>query len=248
MAVLVSLAAVLSTLVGGFVAIAVRDRRHLVLGFAAGIMLGVVLFDLVPEALALQPHELGNVPLPLLTAALGFLTIHVVERALVLHRGHEDEYGGHVHAGASAGTERIGIFAGSALVLHSLLDGIGIGLAFQANTQIGVAVAIAVVAHDFADGFNTFTVTSLYGNSHRRALTLLVLDALAPLVGAAAASAVHVPPNILGLYLGFFAGFLLYLATADILPEAHATHPSRATLLCTAAGLCFMWAVIAAAQ
>ena len=49
-----------------------------------------------------------------------------------------------------------------------------------------------------------------------------------------------IPRHILGLYLGFFAGILLYLATSDILPEAHASHPSRLTLACTIAGAGFM--------
>jgi len=39
-----------------------------------------------------------------------------------------------------------------------------------------------------------------------------------------------------GLYLGFFAGFLMYLATSDILPEAHASHPTRLTVLSTIVG------------
>jgi len=49
-------------------------------------------------------------------------------------------------------------------------------------------------------------------------------------------------------YLGFFAGILLYLATSDILPEAHASHPTRLTLACTIAGAGFMWLVIGLAS
>jgi ZIP family zinc transporter len=136
------------------------------------------------------------------------------------------------------------VLAASALVVHSLLDGVGIGLGFQAGTTVGVTVAIAVVAHDFADGFNTFTITSLYGNDRRRALTLLGLDAIAPVAGAVLGTLVHLSSVAIGLYLGYFAGFLLYLATADILPEAHADHPSRATLVSTVGGVAFMWLVV----
>ena len=70
-------------------------------------------------------------------------------------------------------------------------------------------VAIAVLSHDFADGFNTYTVTSLYGNDRRRALTLLVADALAPVTGAAITLLMTIPQEILRLYLGFLAGILL---------------------------------------
>jgi zinc transporter ZupT len=79
-------------------------------------------------------------------------------------------------------------------------------------------VAIAVLSHDFADGFNTYTITSLYGNNRRRALILLVADALAPVTGAAITLLVTIPQPTLGLYLGFLAGVLLYPATSDILP------------------------------
>ncbi len=249
-AILVAAGAFLMTLIGGFVAQRTGDRRHLVLGFAAGLMLGVVAFDLLPEAMRAAPGELHGVPQALLMFAAGFLVIHIIERAVAIHRGHEGEYAEHTHAhghrhertGPQA--QGIGLTAASALVGHSLMDGFAIGAAFQAGSTVGTVVAIAVVAHDFADGFNTYTITRMYGNNRRRALTLLGADALAPVTGAAITLLFTIPEQLLGLYLGFFAGFLLYLATSDILPEAHSPHPSRNTLLCTLVGVGFMWLVI----
>ncbi|MFJ8436885.1 ZIP family metal transporter [Kitasatospora sp. NPDC094019] len=269
-AVLVAAGAFLMTLIGGWVAQRTGDRRHLVLGFAAGLMLGVVAFDLLPEALNQAPEEVHGVPQALLMFAAGFLTIHIVERAVAIHRGHEEEYAehshshshshgrsgsgghdhshhGHAHGRPGNGGERhqgVGLTAALALVGHSVMDGFAIGAAFQAGTTVGTVVAIAVVAHDFADGFNTYTITRLYGNNRRRALALLAADALAPVTGAAITLLFTISEHLLGLYLGFFAGFLLYLATSDILPEAHSPHPSRTTLLCTLGGVGFMWLVI----
>lgn len=252
-AVLVAAGAFLMTLIGGFVAQRTGDRRHLVLGFAAGLMLGVVAFDLLPEAMRQAPDEVHGVPQALLMFAVGFLTIHVVERAVAIHRGHESEYAEHTHGHQHAhahhtGRQGVGLTAALALVGHSVMDGFAIGAAFQAGTTVGTVVAIAVVAHDFADGFNTYTITRLYGNNRRRALALLAADALAPVSGAAITLAFTIPEHLLGLYLGFFSGFLLYLATSDILPEAHSPHPSRSTLLCTVAGVGFMWLVIGLAN
>ncbi|MFJ6215295.1 ZIP family metal transporter [Streptomyces sp. NPDC092296] len=253
-AVLVSAAAFLTTLLGGWVAQHIGDRRHLVLGLAAGLMLGVVAFDLLPEALRAERKVLFGVPAALLMFVLGFLVLHIVERSVAIHRAHEGEYAAHTHPLASphphghhhhpGRAQGVGLTAGSALVGHSLMDGFAIGAAFQAGSTVGAVVAIAVVAHDFADGFNTYTVTRLYGNDRRRALSLLAADALAPVTGAAVTLAFTIPERLLGLYLGFFAGFLLYLATSDILPEAHSPHPSRTTLLCTVSGVVFMWLVI----
>ena len=242
MPVLVAFGSFVTTLLGGVAALRIGDRRHLVLGLAAGLMLGVVLFDLLPEALGEQPEHLFGVPVVMLAAMAGFLALHVIERSAPVHCGHEAEYAGHQHHPG------IGILAASGLVGHSLMDGFAIGAAFQAGSTVAAVVAIAVISHDFADGFNTYTITSLYGNNRRRALTLLAFDAVAPVTGAAITLAFTIPPHVLGLYLGFFAGILLYLATSDILPEAHTGHPSRLTLACTIAGAGFMWLVIGLAS
>lgn len=239
MAILVALGAFLSTLLGGVVALRIRDARHLVLGLAAGVMLGVVGFDLLPEALEQAGQPVFGVPAGMLAAVGGFLSIHVVERAMALHRGSEGHFGSHAH-----GMEPVGLTAAAALVIHSMLDGVGIGAGFQAGTGVGVAVSVAVIAHDFADGFNTFTITDLYGNSRTRGLTMLGLDALAPIAGAAIGTFIPFSPAVIGVYLGYFAGFLLYIATSNILPEAHAGHPSKVTLLLTVIGAGFMWLVV----
>jgi ZIP family zinc transporter len=238
MAVLVALGAFLMTLAGGWTAGRVTDRRHLVLGLAGGLMLGVVGLDLLPEALEAADDEVFGVPAALLLFVAGFLFAHTVERLLAAHGGEED---GHR-------TPEVGLTAAGAMVLHSAMDGVAIGAAFQVGGGMGAAVAVAVIAHDFADGFNTFTLTTLYGNARRRAVAMLVADAAAPVLGAAAASFVSIPEPVLGGYLGFFGGALLYLAAAEILPEAHHTHPARSTLLCTVAGAGFMWLVVGLAE
>ncbi|WP_269858792.1 ZIP family metal transporter [Streptomyces sp. RPT161] len=249
MAVVVAVGAFLMTLLGGAVAHRIGDRRHLVLGLAAGLMLGAVGFDLLPEALSARPAHVFGVPAALLLFVGGFLAIHTVERAVAIHRAHEGEYAAHTHPHRHdrAPPQALGIVAASALIAHSVMDGFAIGAAFQAGATVGAVVAFAVIAHDFADGFNTYTVTWLHGSDRRRTFALLGCDAVAPVVGAATTLAFTIPRGLLGLYLGFFAGFLCYLATSDILPEAHSPHPSLSTLLCTVAGTGFMWLVIAMA-
>ncbi|MCI3277104.1 ZIP family metal transporter [Streptomyces cylindrosporus] len=240
MAVFVALGAFLMTLAGGWTAQRVTDRRHLVLGLAGGLMLGVVGLDLLPEALEAAGEEVFGVPAALLLFVAGFLLAHLVERLLAArqaaHGGEETE--------ADGRAPEVGLTAAAAMVGHSAMDGVAIGAAFQVGGGMGTAVALAVVAHDFADGFNTYTITSLYGNARRRALAMLFADAAAPVVGAASTAFVTIPEGLLGGYLGLFGGVLLYLAAAEILPEAHHEHPARSTLLCTVAGAAFIWLVV----
>ena len=239
MPVLVALLTVVSTALGGIVALRSSDRLHLVLGFAAGVMLGLVAFDLLPELFDLSPVHVLGVPAPMVAFAAGFLLLHVVERSVAMHGAHESEYETHHHH-----NPQVGLASALALSAHSFLDGVGIGLAFQVDNSVGVAVSIAVISHDFADGLNTVTVMRMHGNDRRRTVALLVTDAVAPVLGAVSTLFFSVGDHVLALYLGGVAGFLLYLATADILPEAHARHPSRLTLVSTVGGVAMMWLVV----
>ncbi|WP_030962142.1 ZIP family metal transporter [Streptomyces sp. NRRL S-378] len=241
MAVIVALGAFLMTLLGGWTAQRVTDRRHLVLGLAGGLMLGVVGLDLLPEALHAAGSEVFGVPLALLLFVAGFLVAHVVERLLAVRQAaHGAENGARV--------PEVGLTAAAAMVGHSLADGVALGAAFQVGGGMGVAVALAVITHDFADGFNTYTLTSLYGNDRRKALMMLFADAAAPVVGAASTLLFTLPEEPLGAYLGFFGGLLLYLAAAEILPEAHHKHPALSTLMCTVGGVAGIWLVVGIAE
>ncbi|ATZ27414.1 ZIP family metal transporter [Streptomyces lavendulae] len=241
MAVIVALGAFLMTLAGGWTAQRVTDRRHLVLGLAGGLMLGVVGLDLLPEALHAAGNELFGVPLALLLFVGGFLVAHVVERVLAVRQAaHGAEDGGRV--------PQVGLTAAAAMVGHSLADGVALGAAFQVGGGMGLAVALAVLTHDFADGFNTYTLTTLYGNDRAKALKMLFADAVAPVVGAASTLLFTLPEEPLGAYLGFFGGVLLYLAAAEILPEAHHEHPALSTLMCTLGGVAGIWLVVGVAD
>ncbi|MFD9004008.1 ZIP family metal transporter [Streptomyces sp. NPDC059582] len=253
MAVFVALGAFLMTLAGGWTAQRVTDRRHLVLGLAGGLMLGVVGLDLLPEALRAAGTEIHGVPAALLLFVAGFLLAHMVERLLAARQaGHGADESGHPaappgHPGQAPRDGRapeVGLTAAAAMVGHSAMDGVAIGAAFQVGHGMGTAVALAVIAHDFADGFNTYTITSLYGNARRKALAMLFADAAAPVLGAASTAFFTLPEQLLGGYLGLFGGALLYLAAAEILPEAHHEHPAQSTLLCTVAGVAFIWLVV----
>ncbi|MFF2527086.1 ZIP family metal transporter [Streptomyces liangshanensis] len=256
MAVFVALGAFLMTLFGGWTAQRVTDRRHLVLGLAGGLMLGVVGLDLLPEAMHAAGQEVFGVPQALLLFVGGFLVAHLVERLLAVRQASHGadpkesealdvpDGRAHAHAHAHERVPQVGLTAAAAMVGHSLMDGIALGAAFQIGGGMGAAVALAVVAHDFADGFNTYTLTSLYGNDRRKAVMMLVADAVAPVVGAASTLLFTLPEELLGSYLGFFGGALLYLAAAEILPEAHHEHPARSTVLCTVAGVAFIWLVV----
>jgi len=221
-----------STGLGGAAAFRYRDRLHVLLGFSAGAVLGVVFFDLMPEVFALGHASRG---LPLATAA-GFLAFFALERLTALHKSRT-----HAHATGGHATE-LGILGAAGLSVHSFLDGIAIGVSFQADTAIGLVVALAIIAHDFNDGLSTVTVMLAHGNPPRRSVLWLFVDMSAPVLGAASTALFDFPPGVLPWLLAFFTGVFLYIGASDLLPEAR-EHDSPMVGLATATGMLVMFAI-----
>jgi len=226
----------LSTVAGGLTGLKNKDRMHRFLGYTAGVLLGVVAFDLLPEIFeSLQTHHQSATG-AMIALVCGFLLFHIVEKGILIHHMNEQEYETHHHP-------HVGVASALALCGHSFLDGVGIGLGFQAGQTVGVAVAIAVIAHDFTDGLNTVNLMLLNNNKSRQALAFLLLDALAPIVGVLSTLLFQLSEAGLVIYLGFFAGFLLYIGASEILPEAHSKHSSYGTIGLTVLGAAFIYGV-----
>ncbi|HEX7368090.1 MAG TPA: ZIP family metal transporter [Candidatus Saccharimonadales bacterium] len=234
--VLLACATFVSTLLGGIAGLKNQDRLHRFLGYTAGVLLGVVAFDLLPEIFKVLEGERRGATGVMVALVCGFLLFHIVEKSILIHHSQEADYEVHHHPD-------VGVASALALCGHSFLDGVGIGLGFQASTTVGIAVAIAVVAHDFADGLNTVNLMLANNNKSRRAFGFLLLDAVAPVLGALSTLLFSISNNLLVLYLGFFAGFLLYIGASEILPEAHSKHSSYQTIGMTVLGVVFMFVV-----
>jgi len=121
--------------------------------------------------------------------------------------------------------------------VHSTLDGLAIGLAFQAGTDIGFIVLIAVLAHDFADGMNVVTLALDAARGERLAVGLLVLDAIAPVAGAALSTLITIQPGTLGLLLATFGGAFIAIGAGHLLPESQHRDPARGPALVALAGV-----------
>jgi zinc transporter ZupT len=226
-----------ATLAGGALALRLRDRLHLILGFSAGAIIAVAFFDLLPEAINLGGTSFAPATV-LAVAALGFFAYTALDRLILLHS--HDDVASHVHHGSGRRQ-----WAGAAsLSTHSFMDGLAIGLGFKASASVGIVVAAAVLAHDCSDGMNTVNVVLKNGGAPRQALRWLVTDAVAPVLGVAASFLVSLPDATLAPVLALFAGFFLYIGASDLLPETLHAHPKVLTTLMTLLGAGLIYAVV----
>jgi ZIP family zinc transporter len=242
-------AAFCTTCTGGLLALRLSARMQWVLGFSAGAVVAVAFFDLLPEALELAAPSFG-VAKVFSCAAAGFLIYLLFDRVILFQgQRYRNQFAAHPD-GTREGSNtrhRATLFA-SSLSLHSLLDGIAIGLAFQASAAVGAVVAIAVLTHDFSDGINTMNVVLRNDSNRRRALQWLLADAIAPGVGIFSTLFFEVRPDVLGIILALFSGFFLYIGASDLIPESHRAFPKALTTFMTLLGIAVLYAAVTLAQ
>ncbi len=234
MVIFIALLTLVFTLLGGLFALRFKDKLHLVLGFSAGAVIGVALLDLLPEAIELgsKTYTVGQITS---VTALGFIVFMIMDRLMMLHGNHEDSHESHMNRG------KLG--AGS-LSLHSFLDGMAVGLAFQVSSAVGAIVAVAVLVHDFSDGINTVGLILKSGGTRRQAFQWLLVDAIAPVAGVLSTMFFSLPERLLGLVLAMFCGFFLYIGASDLLPESHHRHPTQWTTFMTMLGVVVLYVAI----
>lgn len=225
-AVLIGVVTAGATMAGGALALRFRSALGALFGFSSGAVIGVALLDLLPEAFTLAGPS--RTPLAVTTAvACGFIGYFVLDRASArLFDGHR----GHLGPGS--------------LTMHSLMDGLGIGLAFQVSSAAGLVVALAVLAHDFLDGANTVALSLAAGGTEPSTRRWLLADAVAPLIGIVIAGTLTVADSALSVLLAIFAGGFLYIGASELLPRSRNGEGTLATAGATGLGLGFIYIVV----
>lgn len=231
MLLVIALAAFTATLLGGLLALRFSDKLHLILGFSAGAVVGVAFFDLLPESIAMG-QQFYSVTAVAMWVAIGFIVYLLLDRSILLYA---HQYNNGAHHDHTAAPSR-GILGASSLAFHSFLDGVAIGLGFQASVALGVVVTIAVLTHDFSDGINTVNFVIKHRHNTRQAFRWLLADAIAPGLGVLSTLFFTLPERYLSLLLSIFAGFFLYIGASELIPESYHRHPKFLTTLMTLLG------------
>jgi ZIP family zinc transporter len=232
----IAAAAFATTFAGGLFALRLKDKRHLVLGFSAGAVTAVAFFDLLLEAIQMGSRYYSSATL-FAWAALGFLLYLVLDRLVLIHAATQSR-----SEDASKHESARGSFGAGSFSAHSVLDGVVIGLAFQASAAVGSIVTLGVLTHDFSDGINTMNVVLKNGGNRASALRWLLVNALAPAVGIGSTLFFALPEEAFSLALAMFGGFFLYIGASDLIPESHHAHPKTLTTVMTLLGAAVLYA------
>jgi zinc and cadmium transporter len=196
---------------------------HLLVSLAIGALLGDAFIHLIPESFAeFDPRKTG------LAIILGMLVFFVFEKGLHWHHSHfattkelEKEelplmlpHGDHKHPLAT-----MILISDSA---HNFLDGIIIGASYLVSIEVGIATTLAVVLHEIPQEIGDFGILIHAGYTRTRALLMNFISALAAVLGAVIALALHEIAEVAMLWIvPVAAGGFIYIASADLIPELH---------------------------
>jgi zinc transporter, ZIP family len=208
---LAALATALATGAGALPFLVVRQPGRRWLGtasaLAAGFMIGASL-GLAYEGLCRSPVRTAA---GLLAGAVFLaLTSHAFDRR------HE------VHLGALQGADALrALLVVGVMTLHSFSEGVGVGVAFGDGAALGALIAVAIAVHNIPEGLAISLVLVPRGARVRSAAWWSVFSSLPqPLMAVPAFLFVEAFEGFLPTGLGFAAGAMLWLAAADLLPEA----------------------------
>lgn len=190
----------------------VTNVHRFILPTAVGVFLGIVFFELIPETLE-GSHEWG--PTMIMIGFLGFyLLSHFLD---TYHHHHFDSHDECVKNGARK------LLIGDAI--HNLADGIVIASAFMIDPSIGILTTIGIALHEVPQEIAEFGVLLQSGYSKKRALFYNFLSSLTVVIGTLLTYFFATSfEGYLFIFTGVAAGNLLYIATADLIPELRHSH------------------------
>lgn len=206
-------AGVIGTGSGGLIAIFLKNPNRelvsLVLGFAGGIMLAIVLTDLLPEAIEASGF---------ITAIIGLVAGSVVILSVDLRLPHFHIF--------ETGDElacfvRTGTILGVGIAMHNLPEGIAIGAGYVASPALGFALAFTIALHNVPEGIAMASPLCVGGLQLRRIFLYTGLVGLPMGIGAfIGASIGALSPTVLSLALAFAGGAMLYIIFNELIPGA----------------------------
>ncbi len=212
------------SLLGGALIFTTKKRRAyailLAMPFGAGALLAAAFFDLLPGAFEIgDPNEL------LLWTLGGFIAFFLMERfAGWFHHHHE-----HDHSKVQQTSQRNLIVFGD--LIHNAIDGVAIGAAFIVSPVTGIITTLAVSAHEIPKELGTFALLLSRGWKDKTVILANVATAVATLIAAITVYLVGSAEQIpIAPILALTAGFFIYIAASDIIPDIHEQPQKQGTV------------------
>lgn len=204
---LASFISIFGTLLGAAIGVVFRNpsKRILsnVIGFAAGLMLSIVVFDLIPESI--EWSFIGTI----IFSVIGVLVLVLIDFAI---EGQKSNYNLH---------KKVALLVAIGLMLHNFPEGVIMGCGFFAGDNLGIKMAIIIAIHDIPEGISFAAPLMAAKMRRRKILIFALITALPTTLGALGGAFVgNVSKNSLGACIAVASGVMLYVVCCEMIPES----------------------------
>ena len=263
-----ALAGVVGTGLGGLIgALLQKDSAKavsLLLSFAGGVMLSVVCFDLVVEAIDTQTGIWTVIGSIALGVAVTYLLNYLIDKKTNPEVPHIDEnhpktadhldeliHSDHLEQHYAQKDNKLGLFVAGivmacAIALHNVPEGMTIGASYASNDgAMGTAaltLAILIGLHNIPEGMAVSVPLISGGMKRWKAVLITASTGIPTIMGALLGYALgEIGPIGLTMSLGFASGAMLYVVFGEILPQSilmyHSKLPAFSTIIGMLVGL-----------
>lgn len=201
-----SVVSLIGTMTGALLGVIVKRPSNKLLGgiigFAGGLMLAVVVFDLIPEALT-KWNFLGT----LVFCILGIIIIAIIDNKININSMDK-------HA-------KVAFMAALGLMIHNFPEGIIMGCGFAAGGTLGIKMSIIIAIHDIPEGIAVSAPLIASRVRISKILFYTFITAFPTAIGTwIGAYIANISVNVLGACLSFASGIMLYVVCGEMIPES----------------------------
>lgn len=214
------------TTIGGIIGVCFKNTSNkflsFILSFASGLMLSIVCFDLIPEAL-----EITNIVNVIVGVVFGIIVMIICD--ILVEKKFNEKKTKRYNENSLLKT---GIIVSIGLALHNFPEGLAIGSGFGASLTLGYSLAIAICLHDIPEGISMAVPMKNGGISKYKVIFYVVLSGITTGVGAFFGALVGgISKEIIALCLSFAAGAMLYIVSGELVPESNKLYQGKIVAL-----------------
>ena len=196
------------TTLGGIIGVVIKKHSNkflsFILAFASGLMMSVICFDLLPEALGIS--NIVNVIIGTIIGIVSMIFCDIlVEKKFSVNSKTK---------GMENNLLKTGIIVSIGLAIHNFPEGLAIGSGFEASLKLGLSLAIAICLHDIPEGISMAVPMKNGGMKISKVIFYVILSGITTGIGAFFGVIIgSISQVVISICLSFAAGAMLYIAS-----------------------------------